>query len=713
MRYIKFVLAAVALISSAAASKECGPGIGSCKKGTCCSKYGYCGKTDAYCGAGCQSSYGICSASNTKKTTKKSSSKKSKTTAKKTTTNNNKKALKTSTNGKCGPKNGICPNNKCCSKYGYCGTSDAYCGSGCQSEFGKCKGVSNKKTTTKKANSSKKTTKSKKTTTTTNKKVTTTTVNNNKALKTSTNGKCGPKNGICPNNRCCSKYGYCGTSDAYCGNGCQSEFGKCKGVSNKKTTTTVKKTTTSKKTTKSKKTTTTTTTAAKKTTTSKKTTTTTSKTTKKTTTTTTTTKKASIPTGKISTSGKCGSEEGICPNGYCCSQYGYCGTTDEYCGVGCQSEFGKCGNVDKIDVTTTVNKKTTVKASTPTGKISTSGKCGSEEGICPNGYCCSQYGYCGTTDEYCGVGCQSEFGQCGSASSGGKTTKKTPTATTTKGKSNSTPTGNVSTDGKCGEGHGYCPHGQCCSKYGYCGVSVDHCLSGCQSEFGKCGQEVIDDNTVEGFKYYDRCVNKKDWALTFDDGPNEFDMDLFDFLKKKGVKATFFINGHNIIHIDTKEGKKIVERMFKDGHVIASHTWSHINIEEVSKDELIKEMTQLEDYIYKYTGKKPAFMRPPYGAGDGNGEVAKTLKSLGYTAACMWNVDTLDWDNKGDIDYALSQFKKGIKKGNGILSLNHNYYKDMTKSSLLNLVEAEIDYMREQGYNIVTMDKCLGLKAYQ
>jgi len=236
---------------------------------------------------------------------------------------------------------------------------------------------------------------------------------------------------------------------------------------------------------------------------------------------------------------------------------------------------------------------------------------------------------------------------------------------------------------------------------------------GCQSEFGKCGQEVIDDNTVEGFKYYDRCVNKKDWALTFDDGPNEFDMDLFDFLKKKGVKATFFINGHNIIHIDTKEGKKIVERMFKDGHVIASHTWSHINIEEVSKDELIKEMTQLEDYIYKYTGKKPAFMRPPYGAGDGNGEVAKTLKSLGYTAACMWNVDTLDWDNKGDIDYALSQFKKGIKKGNGILSLNHNYYKDMTKSSLLNLVEAEIDYMREQGYNIVTMDKCLGLKAYQ
>jgi len=43
----------------------------------------------------------------------------------------------------------------------------------------------------------------------------------------STNGKCGEKYGKCPKNRCCSKYGYCGTSSKYCGKGCQSEFGRC------------------------------------------------------------------------------------------------------------------------------------------------------------------------------------------------------------------------------------------------------------------------------------------------------------------------------------------------------------------------------------------------------------------------------------------------------------------------------------------------------
>ncbi|RWR90610.1 chitinase 1 isoform X3 [Cinnamomum micranthum f. kanehirae] len=37
---------------------------------------------------------------------------------------------------------------------------------------------------------------------------------------------------------------------------------------------------------------------------------------------------------------QCGSQAGgaTCPGGLCCSQYGYCGSTDPYCGPGCQSQ---------------------------------------------------------------------------------------------------------------------------------------------------------------------------------------------------------------------------------------------------------------------------------------------------------------------------------------------------------------------------------------
>ncbi|ORX63257.1 hypothetical protein BCR32DRAFT_298491 [Anaeromyces robustus] len=296
-----------------------------CGDGECCSQYGYCGTTSEYCGTGCQTGFGKCNGVKTTTTTKKAATttttkkvattttttkKVATTTTKKTTTTikANPTNGKVSTDGKCGSNgNGtVCPNNQCCSKYGYCGTTSDYCGTGCQSAFGKCNG-------TKSATTTKKTTTTTKKVTTTTKKTTTTTKKANATNgKVSTDGKCGSNgNGtICPNNQCCSKYGYCGTTSEYCGTGCQSAFGKCNGT---KSNTTTKKTTTTKKAT------------------------TTKKTTKK----TTTTKK---PASTVSTDGKCGSKGGnkVCPSGQCCSKYGYCGTTADYCKAGCQKSFGKC-----------------------------------------------------------------------------------------------------------------------------------------------------------------------------------------------------------------------------------------------------------------------------------------------------------------------------------------------------------------------------------
>ncbi|ORX83426.1 glycoside hydrolase/deacetylase, partial [Anaeromyces robustus] len=208
-----------------------------------------------------------------------------------------------------------------------------------------------------------------------------------------------------------------------------------------------------------------------------------------------------------------------------------------------------------------------------------------------------------------------------------------------------------------------------------------------------------------------QCKDSKHWALTFDDGPYLYDLDLLDFLKEKGVKATFFINGDNNMNIKTEKGKEIVQRMYNEGHIIGSHTWKHVHLPETNKDKIIEEMTKLEDVLMEYIGKKPAFMRPPYGEGDDSEEIAEILEELGYTGGCMWNVDTLDWDKVGDADYALSVFKKRL--GKPILSLNHSYYKGITKEILLNITEKEIDFMLENGYTPVTMDVCLGLEPYQ
>eukprot|EP00833_Pecoramyces_ruminatium_P018187 jgi/Orpsp1_1/1192219/evm.model.d7180000091458.1 len=84
---------------------------------------------------------------------------------------------------------------------------------------------------------------------------------------------------------------------------------------------------------------------------------------------------------------RCSPGYGSCDPGYCCSQYGWGGNSKNHCGIGCQSEFGKCNDdVEK--------------------------NCGPGIGNCRGNLCCSQNGYCGNTCEHCGTGCQSEFGKC-------------------------------------------------------------------------------------------------------------------------------------------------------------------------------------------------------------------------------------------------------------------------------------------------------------
>ena len=109
----------------------------------------------------------------------------------------------------------------------------------------------------------------------------------------------------------------------------------------------------------------------------------------------------------------------------------------------------------------------------PRATYSTDGTCGSTHGgtICdPNskvytGTCCSSYGWCGNTAAHCGTGCQS-----------GCSTPAAPTNPTAP-----------RSDGRCGSSFGGATcdpngaYGGCCSSYGYCGKSTDHCGAGCQS----------------------------------------------------------------------------------------------------------------------------------------------------------------------------------------------------------------------------------------
>ena len=89
-------------------------------------------------------------------------------------------------------------------------------------------------------------------------------------------------------------------------------------------------------------------------------------------------------------------------------------------------------------------------------------------------------------------------------------------------------------DGKCGEGYGSCDEDECCSKYGWCGTSEEHCGSGCQSKYGSCssssgGEFKPGEGKIEwaGFRFSEGGVKKEENYGKIPDGDS-----WVEFLKK-------------------------------------------------------------------------------------------------------------------------------------------------------------------------------------
>ena len=56
-------------------------------------------------------------------------------------------------------------------------------------------------------------------------------------------------------------------------------------------------------------------------------------------------------------------------------------------------------------------------------------------------------------------------------------------------------------------------------------------------------------------------------AITFDDGPGEYTLDLLDGLAERGVLATFFITGSRVAYYPG-----VLDAIAAGGHQLANHT---------------------------------------------------------------------------------------------------------------------------------------------
>ncbi len=186
-----------------------------------------------------------------------------------------------------------------------------------------------------------------------------------------------------------------------------------------------------------------------------------------------------------------------------------------------------------------------------------------------------------------------------------------------------------------------------------------------------------------------RAEQRRRVALTFDDGPHPvYTEELLDGLKERDVKATFFVIGENI-----PGNEDIIRRMDEEGHLIGNHTYNHVKISDMSKEDACEQIEKTSALIRDLTGKDTEFVRPPFG------EWNKDLECSFVMIPVFWDVDPKDWTTKNVSDVVRRVLEN---TENGDIILLHDCYKSSVQAAL-----EIVDELQGRGYEFVTVDELI------
>ena len=184
-------------------------------------------------------------------------------------------------------------------------------------------------------------------------------------------------------------------------------------------------------------------------------------------------------------------------------------------------------------------------------------------------------------------------------------------------------------------------------------------------------------------------------AMTFDDGPSAvLTPKLLDLLAAHHIKATFFVIGENVA-----EHPEIVARAAREGHEIASHSWSHPNLGKMSQESVRSQLQRTDDAIKSATGNRPTLLRPPYGSITER-EKRWIHDEFGYDII-LWDVDPLDWKRPGPA-VVRNRILKETRPGSIVLS--HDIHPGTIEAMPSTLAELEA-----KGFKFVTVSELLDM----
>ncbi|HNY75233.1 MAG TPA: polysaccharide deacetylase family protein [Bacteroidales bacterium] len=162
-------------------------------------------------------------------------------------------------------------------------------------------------------------------------------------------------------------------------------------------------------------------------------------------------------------------------------------------------------------------------------------------------------------------------------------------------------------------------------------------------------------------------TNEKIIFLTIDDAPtSESTPQTLEILKYYNVKATFFCIGKNII-----ENQNIFEKILKDKHSIANHSFSHQNGWRTNTKRYISDVNKGKSLT------NSNIFRPPYGK----------ISPLQYlflykkNRIVLWTMMVYDFDKKRSLEKDKKLLEKYLQPGS--IFIFHDNQKAIDKKNIL------------------------------
>lgn len=196
-------------------------------------------------------------------------------------------------------------------------------------------------------------------------------------------------------------------------------------------------------------------------------------------------------------------------------------------------------------------------------------------------------------------------------------------------------------------------------------------------------------------------------VLTFDDGPRPYVLkNLLPLLQKYSAPATFFMVGSEIL-----PNYKLIKEMSENGYEIENHSWGHENFVKLLKEKgdiaVNSNLEKTNDLIFRATGRRPKFFRPPFW--EINGDVEKIIKNLNLVPMKLDNPDinTMDYDDfskRRSVEVLINRVKKNIERRE-----KQNFYSHVLTFHELPLtteaLKVLIPYFQNQGYKFIRLDQ--------